>query len=715
MSSEFCGSLRFNATNLEKIVNTNAGEVGICAIYHTARKLTSFLGERFRGPDYTVKCSSEVGDSCFSVRTTGALTTGNIGICVCGRLRPAPYLSCTVEGFRSSNNVVLATSRGPTGCGNCGYCSCGNCRVASRRTTRACRCVRGISCFANVGSVSFSRTISGNLVRCVSRSIVRSFLSRIRGRYICPRVYGGTSLDIVCAPLGNANGGPIERVLGHVNIRGVCVIPRRRVPGNGFPAYPCPGPRVERTFRLTLGTTGRVGPSVLLTASPSYSEINVTIPGGGNSCALVDNGRINTVLLGCLLSRHGTGNALPRGTITIGSFISASLTRRVTGGCGYAFGGLLANFGCVNRLVAGLRTRNETSSFVVNFRRSCNCLTNARTESGSTIINSVLVYRVTTCCGLRNGSLLSIVRSVCGRFSCCDGIIGDCRFSNRTNVGGVISVVSSLHRGPPTRFTKSPIICVNSCGADVTGGLRGNARDGVSLPGSGILTCGATTNGNIVIHPDNARPGVGTCVATVTSDRGTTGTLTSRLVTSTSGFVTWDVLSFTCGGGEAMCGCRWRGVNWGRDSGAYHTCNKRQAFHECFYTFYSLGTRSTGPRKLVSWDQVRTQHALQRANAFTIYFYGEGPSFTSQRRRGKCVGGRGRGRGRGQLHHTYTNCGHYYGCEGGGGKFTGTGRLYKPDGRTFAGYKHKVCFQCQPQQVWRLCERPHLRKRVYRT
>ncbi len=535
VSSTFCGALRFNATKLHNIVNTNAGHVGVCAINRTSRKLTTCVGSVARGNDVTVDCSDHVGSSMFTGVSTRVFTTGNLGICVCDRLVPAPVLSFTIEHLGYSTNIVVATDRGPTGCGNCGTCNTSNARLKPSTTSCILSVVRDISTFSNIGMVSFSRTFGTNGVRCVSRRVVGRFLRGIGTR----RIRGSLSLSglgIVCSPLGNANGGPIHRVLEHINIGGIAIMPRRRLPSNGFPATPCPGPRVHRTFRYTLGLTRDVPTSLLLTASPSYSHINVTI-GRGNRCVLVANGSINTILLCCVLSHGARGGALARGPVTIGAVMADRLYRGVTSSFNYGLVGILANFGFVNRRVSVLRGGGRRGHFVLNCRRDCNCLSNTCYHSGSTIITSVLVYRVTSCCGSRGGALVSILGRVCSGCKCCCYDRADFAYRKRDNLTGVGSVVRSLHRGPPGSVGNTSIVGVGSCGASVSCSVATGGRRGVSLPSSGILTCFLDSNDDLVIEPSNARPGVGLCVNTISRAGRGTATGHDTLATTNAGLL----------------------------------------------------------------------------------------------------------------------------------------------------------------------------------
>lgn len=372
---------------MENIVKTNSGHVGGCAINETALNLTTCVGGGFRTSySITITCSAHGGSSTFTSAITGILTTGKVGICGCSCYIPIPILSFAAELLNYSTNIVVATSRGPGRCGNCGTFSRANYRVYARTTTRILACVRNGDC-SRTTRVLRNGAIGISLVGRVKSGRLGTFCSTISGRSLCRR---GSSLGVICAPLRNANGVPIHGVLTGFSM---AIIGRRRLPSNGFDAMEDPGPRRGSTLGLTVRGTGRVNTSVILNASPSYSEIKVTIHSRGNSCVLFANGRAKTLLIGFILSVGGS--TLGGGSALMGAVIASRLNTSVTEGCNLGVSRALAKFGCVNSGVGRCRGDNR-HRFIVNCRRSCNCLINARTESGSNIISTVLVYRVTT-------------------------------------------------------------------------------------------------------------------------------------------------------------------------------------------------------------------------------------------------------------------------------------------------------------------------------
>lgn len=303
------------------------------------------MGARNNARAMTVDCSDHLGDSIFTGATTKILTTGKVGMEVCSTLVPMPTLSFTAHCCGYGTNIVMATSRGPTGCGKCGTCKPSKYRVASSTTTVMCRRVRGASMLANTGCVSFTRKIRRNLVHFMKSSYGSTLCRTVRSHRIHPNLYGDTKLGLMCDPLGKSKLMPMAHMLGSVKVASMAVMPRRRCPGKCFAAYDCPGPRVFTTLRLKLGLTGRANTSLVLTASPSTSHMKVTVGYPSKSCRLISKGRMKILLLSCVTTKHVRGNAVPRGPMTIGSLMSAPLTSTITRRCKMRLHGMLAKFG----------------------------------------------------------------------------------------------------------------------------------------------------------------------------------------------------------------------------------------------------------------------------------------------------------------------------------------------------------------------------------
>lgn len=502
----FYRELDFGTAGLRGIIGAGDNRMNIYTVRKATQGLANYLRSRYTDASVAIAYDSRIKSDVFARQAACVLAANGIKAYLFSELQPTPVLSFAVRQLHCQSGIVVTASHNPAAYNGYKCYSAAGYQMTDGEAGEVTGYIRKLDIFNDVKTMDFDQAVEAGKIAWLGDEVVGAFLEQVARQQVNEGICQKTPLKVVYTPLNGAGNKPVRRILDHIGVKQVTVVPQQELPDGNFPTAPYPNPEIRQAFEKALELAKDVKPDLLLATDPDCDRVGIAVPDGKGDYVLFSGNETGCMLLEYILSCRTAQGTMPQDPFVVKTIVTSPLAARIAEAYGCRCIEVLTGFKYIGEQIELAQQAGHPERYIFGFEESYGYLAGTHARDKDAVVASMLICEMAAYYRAQGHSLLEMRQALYQKYGVYQNTVVNKMFEGEQGMAAMQQLMEHLRTNRPEEIAGRRVVLYSDYELSRQVDLISGKETKLTLPRSNVLAYQLEGDAALMIRPSGTEP-----------------------------------------------------------------------------------------------------------------------------------------------------------------------------------------------------------------
>lgn len=501
INDRFYRDLEFGTGGLRGVIGAGTNRMNVYTVRKATQGMANYLLKHANGRPQSVAIAHDSRNKgvAFAQQSAAVLAANGIKAYLYPQLMPTPALSFAVRHLRCDAGICVTASHNPAKYN--GYKAYGSdgCQVTADMADGIMHEINSLDIFADVKKMEFDEGVKQGLIEYIGDETVDAFLENVYNESLLDDC---SNLKLVYTPLNGSGKMCVTRMLKHIGVEDVTIVPEQSEPDGNFPTCPYPNPEFREALQKGLQLCETVKPDLLLATDPDCDRVGIAVNQHGEYVLMTGN-EVGIMLLDFIAGVKKEQGKLPAHPVAVTTIVSTDMVDPIAAEYGIELRRCLTGFKYIGDIIAELEEKGEPESYLLGFEESYGYLSGGYVRDKDAVDGSMLICEMASYYKRKGMTLVDAMTALYEKYGYYKNDLCNFGFEGEDGMKTMNNIMDTLRKNPPVEIAGAKVIGRSDY---LESASYGDKEGKIDLPKSNVLEYRLETGSKLMIRPSGTEP-----------------------------------------------------------------------------------------------------------------------------------------------------------------------------------------------------------------
>lgn len=501
INDRFYRDLEFGTGGLRGVIGAGTNRMNVYTVRKATQGMANYLLKHSNGKPQSVAIAHDSRNKgvAFAQQSAAVLAANGVKAYLYPQLMPTPALSFAVRHLKCDAGICVTASHNPAKYN--GYKAYGSdgCQVTADMADGIMNEINALDIFADVKKIDFDEGVKQGLIEYIGNETVDAFLENVYNESL---IDDAGNLKLVYTPLNGSGKMCVTRMLEHIGVKDVTVVPEQSEPDGNFPTCPYPNPEFREALQKGLELCEKVKPDLLLATDPDCDRVGIAVNQNGEYVLMTGN-EVGILLLDFIAKVKKEQGKLPAHPVAVTTIVSTDMVDPIAAEYGIELRRCLTGFKYIGDIIAELEEKGESESYLLGFEESYGYLSGGYVRDKDAVDGSMLICEMASYYKRKGLTLVDAMTALYEKYGYYKNDLCNYAFEGEDGMKTMNNIMDTLRKNPPTEIAGAKVVGRSDYLESIS---YGDKEGTIDLPKSNVLEYRMETGSKLMIRPSGTEP-----------------------------------------------------------------------------------------------------------------------------------------------------------------------------------------------------------------
>lgn len=501
INDRFYRDLEFGTGGLRGVIGAGTNRMNVYTVRKATQGMANYLLKHANGKAQSVAIAHDSRNKgvAFAQQSAAVLAANGIKAYLYPQLMPTPALSFAVRHLGCDAGICVTASHNPAKYN--GYKAYGSdgCQVTADMADGIMHEINSLDIFSDVKKIDFDEGVKQGLIEYIGDETVDAFLENVYNESLLDDC---SNLKLVYTPLNGSGKMCVTRMLEHIGVSDVTIVPEQSEPDGNFPTCPYPNPEFREALQKGLELCESVKPDLLLATDPDCDRVGIAVNQNGEYVLMTGN-EVGVLMLDFIARVKKEQGKLPAHPVAVTTIVSTDMVDPVAADYGIELRRCLTGFKYIGDIIAELEEKGEPESYLLGFEESYGYLSGGYVRDKDAVDGSMLICEMASYYKRKGMTLVDAMTALYEKYGYYKNDLCNFGFEGEDGMKTMNNIMDTLRKNPPAEIAGAKVIGRSDYLESVSYGDREGV---INLPKSNVLEYRMETGSKLIVRPSGTEP-----------------------------------------------------------------------------------------------------------------------------------------------------------------------------------------------------------------
>lgn len=501
INDRFYRDLEFGTGGLRGVIGAGTNRMNVYTVRKATQGLANYLLKHANGKPQSVAIAHDSRNKgiAFTEQSAAVLAANGIKAYLYPQLMPTPTLSYAVRHLKCDAGICVTASHNPAKYN--GYKAYGSdgCQVTADMADGIMHEINSLDIFSDVKKIDFDEGVKQGLIEYIGDETVDSFLENVYAESV---IDDASNLKLVYTPLNGSGKMCVTRMLEHIGVKDVTVVPEQSEPDGNFPTCPYPNPEFREALEKGLELCEKLNPDLLLATDPDCDRVGIAVNQHGEYVLMTGN-EVGILMLDFLARVKKENGTMPARPVAISTIVSTDMIDPIAEDYGIELRRCLTGFKFIGDIIAQLEKNGELERYLLGFEESYGYLAGGFVRDKNAVDASMLICQMASYYKRNGMTLVDVMNSLYEKYGYYLNDMCNFAFEGENGMKTMNNIMNNLRTAPPAEIAGVKVVGRSDYLESVA---YGDKQGTIDLPKSNVLEFRMEGGLKLMIRPSGTEP-----------------------------------------------------------------------------------------------------------------------------------------------------------------------------------------------------------------